>query len=92
MTPLEVLLRHLEVKTLIVTGLTSNSCITVTTNDANMRGFDIYLPLDCSCARSSEEHTQALSQLASMAGVKLRVSISLKLPNLFRSAIYARRG
>lgn len=39
MTPLEVLLRHLEVEALILTGLTSNSCITVTAHDANMRGL-----------------------------------------------------
>jgi len=44
MTPLEVLLLHLQVETLILTGLTSNSCITVTAHDANMRGFDIYIP------------------------------------------------
>jgi nicotinamidase-related amidase len=39
MTPLEVLLQHLQVETLILTGLTSNSCITVTAQDANMRGL-----------------------------------------------------
>ena len=44
MTPLEVLLRHLEVETLILTSLSSNSCITVTAHDANMRGCDIYIP------------------------------------------------
>jgi nicotinamidase-related amidase len=38
MTPLEVLLSHLQVETLILTGLTSNSCISVTAHDANMRG------------------------------------------------------
>jgi nicotinamidase-related amidase len=44
MTPLEVLLLHLQVEVLILTGLTSISCITVTAHDANMRGFDIYIP------------------------------------------------
>ena len=82
MTPLEVLLRHLQVETLILTGLTSNSCITVTAHDANMRGFDIYIPPDCSCARNAEEHTQALAQLEAMAGANLRRSTSLKLANL----------
>ncbi|MFP5275995.1 MAG: isochorismatase family cysteine hydrolase [Acidobacteriota bacterium] len=84
MTPLEVLLRHLEVETLILTGLTSNSCITVTAHDANMRGFNIYIPPDCSCARNPEEHSQALAQLEAMTGASLQRSASIKIPNLVR--------
>ncbi len=56
-TPLEVLLQHLQVETLILAGLTSSSCITVTAHDANMRGFNIHVPSDCSCGRGAEEHT-----------------------------------
>jgi nicotinamidase-related amidase len=92
MTPLEVLLQHLQVETLILTGLTSNSCITITAHDANMRGFDIYIPQDCSCARSAEEHTQALGQLEAMAGVHLARSTSLKLPSLIRAAQVSQGG
>ena len=90
MTPLEVLLQHLQVETLILTGLTSNSCITCTAHDANMRGFDIYIPPDCSCARNPEEHTQALAQLEAMAGANLQRSPSLKLPSLIRAAQMSR--
>ena len=85
MTPLEVLLRHLQVETHILTGLTSNSCVTITAHDANMRGFDIYIPPDCSCARNPAEHTQALAQLDAMAGANLKRSTSLKLPSLIRA-------
>ena len=89
MTPLEVLLEHLQVETLVLTGFTSNSCITVTAHDANMRGFDIYIPADCSCARTAEEHRQALAQLEATAAANLRRSSSLKLPNLIRSAQFS---
>jgi len=82
MTPLEVLLRHLEVETLILTGLTSISCITATAHDANMRGFDIYIPPDCSCSRNAEEHRQALAHLEAIAGANLTSSTKLKLANL----------
>jgi nicotinamidase-related amidase len=92
MTPLEVLLQHLQVETLILTGLTSNSCITVTAHDANMRGFDIYIPPDCSCARNPEEHTQALAQLHGMASADIRRSTSLKFPTLIRAAQSSQRG
>src|ERR1700710_2460866 len=74
MTPLEVLLEHLQVETLILTGLTSASCLTVTAHDANMRGFEIYIPQDCSCARNSGEHIQALGQLEAMAGANMKRS------------------
>lgn len=86
MTPLEVLLGHLQVGTLILTGLTSNRCITVTAHDANMRGFDMIIPPDCSCARDKEEHKQALTQLEATAGANLRLSRSLRLPNLIHEA------
>ncbi|MEK6397739.1 MAG: isochorismatase family cysteine hydrolase [Terriglobus sp.] len=86
MTPLEVLLRHLEVETLILTGLTSNSCLTITAHDANMRGFDIYMPSDCSCARSTEEHLAALSLIETTAGVTTTHSKNLKLSSLIRSS------
>jgi nicotinamidase-related amidase len=92
MTPLEVLLQHLQIETLILTGLTSNSCITVTAHDANMRGFDIYIPSDCSCARNAQEHTQSLGQLEATIGAKLLRSTSLKLPNLIRAAQISQRG
>jgi nicotinamidase-related amidase len=92
MTPLEVLLLHLQVETLILTGLTSNSCIAVTAHDANMRGFEIYIPPDCSCARNAEEHMQALAQLEAMAGANLGRSTSLKLPNVIRAAQISQRA
>ncbi len=91
MTPLEVLLDHLQVETLILTGLTSNSCITITAHDANMRGYDIYIPPDCSCARSAAEHKQALAQLEAMAGAKLSSSSSLRLPDLIQAATKSQR-
>ena len=92
MTPLEVLLEHLQIETLILAGLTSNSCITVTAHDANMRGFEIYIPPDCSCARNAEEHSQALAQLQAMAGANINRSTSLKLPTLIRAAQTSQRG
>ena len=92
MSPLEVLLQHLQVEALILTGLTSNSCITVTAHDANMRGFDIYIPSDCSCARSEKEHAQALGQLKEMVGANIGRSTSLKLPKLIRAAQISQRA
>lgn len=92
MSPLEVLLQHLQIETLILTGLTSNSCITATAHDANMRGFDTFIPSNCSCARDRQEHTQALAQLQAMAGADIRPSTSLRIPHLIRAAQKSQRG
>lgn len=86
MTPLEVLLRHLQVRSLILAGLTSSSCITVTAHDANMRGFEIAVPSDCSCGRNPGEHTEALNQLQATAGAVITASTSLRLPSLIQKA------
>lgn len=86
MTPLEVLLQQLQIETLILTGLTSNSCITVTAHDANMRGFDLYIPEDCSCARTRIEHRQALMQLTATTGANISRSTSFRLPKLLEKA------
>lgn len=92
MTPLEVLLLHLGVETVVLSGLTSNSCITVTAHDANMRGFDTYIPPDCSCARDPKEHAQALVQLQAMAGANVTLSKTLKFDRLIERARSGLRG
>jgi len=81
MTPLEVLLRHLQVEALIITGLTSDRCITATAHDANMRGFEIYIPQDCSCARTAQEHARAVTQLKATTTADVKPSKSLQLRN-----------
>ena len=86
MTTLEVLLRHLQVSSLILTGLTSGSCITATVHDANMRGFEIVVPSDCSCSRSLSEHTEALKQIETATGARIMPSASVRLPLLIREA------
>lgn len=86
MTPLEVLLRHLQVHSLILMGLTSSSCIAATAHDANMRGFDIAVPSDCSCGRSLGEHTDALKQIEAATGATVTPSASVRLPLLIRNA------
>ena len=49
-TTLELLLRELKAKTLIITGVTTDICVLFTANDAYMRGFDLHIPADCVAA------------------------------------------
>jgi len=76
-TPLETLLRFLGTRSLILTGITTNSCITCTAHDANMRRYELYVPSDCSSARTKEEHRSALLQLKATIKAKIGRSSSL---------------
>jgi nicotinamidase-related amidase len=78
-TPLEILLRHLGATSLILTGLTTNSCIICTAHDAKMRNFGLYVPSDCSAARTRREHEQAIEHLKMMTGASVAASPSLRL-------------
>lgn len=60
-TTLELLLRDLNTKTLIVTGVTTDICVLFTANDAYMRGFDLVIPRDCVAAVKPEHTRQAMA-------------------------------
>lgn len=83
-TPLEILLRHLGATSLILTGLATNSCIVCTAHDAKMRDFRLYVPSDCSAARTSREHHQSIEHIREMAGASVVPSTSLRVASLRR--------
>jgi len=85
-TPLEVLLRYLGASSLILCGLATNSCIVCSAHDANMRGFRVAVPSDCSAARTSREHRQAIQHIKEMANAKVAPSRSLRLDELLKPA------
>jgi nicotinamidase-related amidase len=78
-TPLEILLRYLGATSLILTGLATNSCVVCTAHDANMREFLLYVPSDCSAARSREEHEQAIQHVKEMTSASVVPSAKLRL-------------
>lgn len=59
-TTLELLLRDLRAKTLIITGITTDICILFSANDAYMRGFDLHIPCDCVAAVKRRYTTAAM--------------------------------
>lgn len=81
-TPFETLLRYLNVKTLILGGMATNSCILCTAHDAKMRDFKLFVPSDCSAAKSAKEHRQAIQHIAEMTDAETMVSTSLRLKKL----------
>jgi nicotinamidase-related amidase len=70
-TPLEVLLKHLGTERLVITGVSTNSCVLFTANDAYMRDLEVVVPPDCVAACSSTEHCSALEEMKTMLKARL---------------------
>ena len=81
-TPLEILLRYLGATNLILCGLATNSCIVCTAHDANMREFQLFVPSDCSAARSPREHRQAIEHIKEMADARVMPAAKLRLDDM----------
>jgi nicotinamidase-related amidase len=85
-TSLDTLLAYLKVKTLVLTGLTTNVCVLFTANDAYMRDFHLVVPADCVAAIDPADHAHALAQMASWLDVDTRPSTELSFADLKRRA------
>ncbi len=59
-TPLELLLDHLQVRRLIVTGTTTDQCVAGTVVDARMRDFHVVVPEDCVATLGAPRNRRAL--------------------------------
>ncbi|WP_227937494.1 cysteine hydrolase family protein [Alkalihalobacillus deserti] len=59
-TPLDLLLAHLQVDTLILAGVTGDMCVQFTANDAYMRGYKLIIPSDCVASHTNEINQRAL--------------------------------
>lgn len=58
-TPLDSILRNLDVKTLFFAGVNMDQCVMATLQDANFLGYDCILLEDCSATTSPDYCTQA---------------------------------
>src|SRR5689334_1482711 len=63
-TTLDVLLRALQARTLVVCGFAANICVLFTANDAYMRDFRVVVPADCVACNTAEENEAALADMA----------------------------
>lgn len=83
-TMLDTLLDYLGAETLIVTGLTLDSCVLFTAADAHMRDFHVVVPPDRVATIDWETRARALSLLDHTIGADLTPSDALDLERLGR--------
>jgi nicotinamidase-related amidase len=78
-TSLEILLNHLEAKTLVLTGIAGSICVLFTANDAYLRGFQLCIPRDCVASNTEDENLSALEQMEKVLKADIRPSDALRL-------------
>jgi nicotinamidase-related amidase len=79
-TPLHLLLQHLEVRRLIVTGVASDQCVVNTAVDARMRDFDVVVPSDCVATHSAERNRRAIRHFEEVLAVPTTPGPRIRLP------------
>ena len=62
-TPLDLLLRHLEARRLVITGLAADNCVLFTASDAYMREYELVIPRDCVASEQPEWRDAALAHM-----------------------------
>jgi nicotinamidase-related amidase len=78
-TPFELLLDHLEIGTLILTGFAADLCVLFTAHDAHMRGLRLVVPSDCTAANSPSITDRALLHLREALSASIEPSTSIDL-------------
>lgn len=69
-TTLDLLLKYLGSRTLILCGVAGDICVLFTANDAYMREFDLIVPRDGIASESSERNEHALEIMAEVLKAK----------------------
>ncbi len=63
-TALDILLAHLGVRSLVLTGVAGNSCVLFTAHDAYLRDYRLVAASDCIASESPDDNRWALRHLA----------------------------
>ena len=73
-TTLDVLLRYLEARIVILAGMAANICVLFTANDAYMRDLHLMVPADCVASNTQRENDYALEQMRAVLKADIRPS------------------
>lgn len=81
-TPLQILLEYFSAERLIITGLTADSCVMFTANDAYVRGYELYIPQDCTASIEEESRKETLQHMHRVLNADISPSTELDLERL----------
>jgi len=81
-TALELLLNHLGVETVVLTGIAGNNCVLFTANDAYLRDLKVIVPHDCIASETAADNDAALRQMEKALKADTRAATELDLRRL----------
>jgi nicotinamidase-related amidase len=81
-TTLDILLRALKTRSLVICGFAANICVLFTANDAYLRDFRVVVPSDCVASNTAEENEAALAQMAKVLKADIVPSAKADFPKL----------
>lgn len=81
-TTLETLLTYLNVRTLILVGISADACILFSANDAYVRDYTLYVPEDCVVAALPTYTKDALAYMKRVLKATITPSTELDLAGL----------
>jgi nicotinamidase-related amidase len=85
-TSLDVLLQHLGVGTLILTGIAGNFCVLFTAQEAYMRDFRLLVPRDCTASEEEADNRHALEHVAKTCKADTAPSAGIDFARLGKAA------
>jgi nicotinamidase-related amidase len=83
-TTLDILLKYLQVNSVLITGIAANICVLFTANDAYMRDYRLFVPGDCVASNTEEENRHALGQMSQVLKADTRASVEMDLEAIVR--------
>jgi nicotinamidase-related amidase len=84
-TTMDLLLRYLEAKRVVLTGFTGDMCVLLTAADAYLRDLQINVPADCVASQSPVENRKALQYIGRVFKADTRSSKALDFTRLRRA-------
>jgi nicotinamidase-related amidase len=78
-TPLDILIKKLKVKRLVITGIAGDICVLFTAHDAHSHEYEVIVPKDCMASNTKKQNQVALQQLSRALKVKTTASDKLRI-------------
>lgn len=83
-SPLELLLREMDTRELIICGLATDICVQLTAGDAFLREYDLWVPADCTAAESEDAKAASLAYMANVLKCDISASHADAAPRASR--------
>jgi nicotinamidase-related amidase len=76
-TSLDLVLKYLGTRILVLTGFAGNNCVLFTANDAYLRDYKLIIPADCTASINEADNNNALKQMQQVLKADTRSSIEI---------------